>query len=65
LSLFNELKRRNVIRVSMAYLAGAWLILQVADTVIPWLELGDAVGRILLRDRYVDVRVDAGRHPFR
>jgi TolB-like protein len=32
----------------MAYLAGAWLILQVADTVIPWLELGDAVGRILL-----------------
>jgi hypothetical protein len=48
LSLFNELKRRNVIRVSMAYLAGAWLILQVADTVIPWLELGDAVGRILL-----------------
>jgi TolB-like protein len=47
-SLFNELKRRNVIRVSMAYLAGAWLILQVADTVIPWLGLGDAVGRILL-----------------
>ena len=32
----------------MAYLAGAWLILQVADTVIPWLELGDAVGRIVL-----------------
>ncbi len=32
----------------MAYLAGAWLILQVADTVIPWLGLGDAVGRILL-----------------
>jgi TolB-like protein/Tfp pilus assembly protein PilF len=47
-SLFNELKRRNVIRVSMAYLAGAWLILQVADTVIPWLGLGDAVGRIVL-----------------
>jgi len=32
----------------MAYLAGAWLIVQVADTVIPWLGLGDAVGRILL-----------------
>jgi TolB-like protein/Tfp pilus assembly protein PilF len=48
LSLFNELKRRNVIRVSMAYLAVAWLILQVADTVIPWLGLDDAVGRILL-----------------
>jgi TolB-like protein len=48
LSLFNELKRRNVIRVSMAYLAGAWLILQVADTVIPWLGLDDAIGRIVL-----------------
>jgi TolB-like protein len=47
-SLFNELKRRNVIRVGMAYLAGAWLILQVADTVIPWLGLDDSVGRILL-----------------
>lgn len=32
----------------MAYLAGAWLIVQVADTVIPWLGLSDAVGRILL-----------------
>ena len=30
------------------YLAGAWLILQVADTVIPWLGLSDAVGRVLL-----------------
>jgi TolB-like protein/Tfp pilus assembly protein PilF len=48
LSLLSELKRRNVIRVSMAYLAGAWLILQVADTVIPWLGPDDAVGRILL-----------------
>ena len=32
----------------MAYLAGAWLILQVADTVIPWLGLDDSVGRVLL-----------------
>ena len=32
----------------MAYLAGAWLVLQVADTVIPWLGLDDSVGRILL-----------------
>ena len=48
MTLFNELKRRNVIRVSMSYLAGSWLIFQVADTVIPWLGLSDAVGRILL-----------------
>jgi hypothetical protein len=34
-SLFVELKRRNVIRVLVAYLAGAWLLIQVADTVFP------------------------------
>ena len=32
-SLFEELKRRNVFRVSIAYVAIAWLILQVADIV--------------------------------
>jgi len=31
LSLFNELKRRNVFKVSAAYIVLAWLILQVAD----------------------------------
>jgi len=48
LSLFDELKRRNVIRVSMAYLAGAWLIVQVLDTIIPWMGLSEAVGRVTL-----------------
>lgn len=33
-SLFNELKRRNVIRVGIAYIVAAWLLLQVADVVI-------------------------------
>jgi TolB-like protein/thioredoxin-like negative regulator of GroEL len=33
LSLFNELKRRNVFRVALAYLAGAWLLLQIADVI--------------------------------
>lgn len=33
MSLFAELKRRNVIRVVAAYVAGAWLLIQVADTV--------------------------------
>ena len=31
--LFQELKRRNVFRVAIAYVAVAWLILQVADIV--------------------------------
>ena len=32
--LFEELKRRNVFRVAIAYLAVAWLILQAADIVL-------------------------------
>lgn len=32
--LFEELKRRNVFRVAVAYLAVAWLVLQVSDIVL-------------------------------
>jgi hypothetical protein len=31
---FNELKRRNVVRVAVAYLVSGWLVLQVVDVVI-------------------------------
>src|SRR5213593_1874675 len=34
-NLFTELKRRNVIRVAGLYLVGAWLLTQVASTVLP------------------------------
>jgi TolB-like protein/Tfp pilus assembly protein PilF len=34
MSFFNELKRRNVFRVGIAYLVGAWLLLQIADVVL-------------------------------
>ena len=34
MSLFNELKRRNVFRVGIAYVVVAWLVMQVADVVI-------------------------------
>jgi TolB-like protein/cytochrome c-type biogenesis protein CcmH/NrfG len=34
LSFFEELKRRNVFRVGIAYLVVAWLVMQVADVVI-------------------------------
>jgi TolB-like protein len=34
MSLFNELKRRNVFKVGIAYLVIAWLIMQVADVMI-------------------------------
>jgi len=35
MSLFVELKRRNVIRMAGLYLVGAWLLTQVAGTVLP------------------------------
>lgn len=35
MSLLNELSRRNVIRVAIAYLAGAWLLIQVLETLFP------------------------------
>ena len=34
MSFFEELKRRNVFRVGIAYLIGAWLVIQVADIVL-------------------------------
>ncbi len=41
MSLFSELKRRNVIRVAIAYLASSWLLITVADTVFPAFGLPD------------------------
>jgi adenylate cyclase len=35
MSLLDELKRRNVIRVAIAYVAIAWLLLQVAEMLLP------------------------------
>src|SRR2546430_1618347 len=34
-NLFSELKRRNVLRMAGLYLVGAWLVVQVAGTVLP------------------------------
>src|SRR5437867_12967800 len=34
-NLFAELKRRNVARIAGLYLVGAWLLVQVAGTVLP------------------------------
>ncbi|MEJ2513593.1 MAG: hypothetical protein P8102_00020 [Gammaproteobacteria bacterium] len=41
MSLFAELKRRNVIRVGVLYVVAAWLILQVADVLFGVLGLPD------------------------
>ncbi len=34
-NFFAELKRRNVIRMAGLYLVGAWLLTQVATTLLP------------------------------
>jgi adenylate cyclase len=38
-SFWGELKRRNVVRVAIAYVIVAWLLLQVSDTLVPALHL--------------------------
>ncbi len=38
---FSELKRRNVLKVAIAYLILSWLLVQVADVVFPALNLPD------------------------
>ena len=44
---FEELKRRNVFRVAIAYLVAAWLLLQVSDLLVPILELPEWAGKLI------------------
>jgi len=48
MSFFNELKRRNVFRVAIAYLVVAWLVLQVADVVINNIGAPDWVFQVIM-----------------
>ena len=45
--VFDELKRRNVIRVGIAYLIAAWLLLQVTDVLVPILSLPAFAARLV------------------
>jgi TolB-like protein/Flp pilus assembly protein TadD len=47
-SLLSELKRRNVIRVAIAYAVAAWLVLQVIDVILPILEIPNWVAQLVL-----------------
>ena len=54
-NFFSELKRRNVIRFAGLYLVGAWLIVQVASTVLPMFGAPEWLPRsivVLLVDRF-------------
>lgn len=45
--LWEEIKRRNVVKVGIAYLALAWLIIQVTDVAVPALNLPEALHSIV------------------
>src|SRR5256714_8385470 len=47
-NLFAELRRRNVIRFAGLYLVGAWLLVQVASTVLPMFGAPDWLPRTVV-----------------
>lgn len=47
-SFFEELKRRNVVRMAGLYLVGAWLLVQVAGTVLPMFGAPDWLPRSIV-----------------
>ncbi len=48
MSFMNELKRRNVIRVTIGYVAVSWLLIQVVETIFPLFGLPDSAARMLV-----------------
>ncbi len=48
MSLFEELKRRNVFRVGIAYVVGSWLLLQFTEVLSGLLELPPQVGPVVV-----------------
>lgn len=46
MTLYQELKRRNVIRVATAYVVAAWLVIQVIETIFPAFGFTDRAVRI-------------------
>ncbi|MFT5141229.1 MAG: TolB-like protein [Rhodothermales bacterium] len=48
MSFFEELRRRNVIRVGIAYAVASWLLLQLTDVLIELLELSTVAGKYIV-----------------
>ena len=48
MSLFEELKRRNVIRVAVLYLVSSWVLLQLTDVLSSLLKVPESVGSIVV-----------------
>jgi len=47
-NFFDELKRRNVFRVAIAYVAGSWLLIQVLETLFPIFGLPETSVRVFV-----------------
>ncbi len=48
IALFNELRRRKVIRVALVYVIGAWVIVQVADSTFEYLPLPEGSNTLVI-----------------
>ena len=48
MSLFQEIKRRNVLRVGAAYVVFSWLVIQVVETLFPVYGLSDVAIRLVV-----------------
>jgi hypothetical protein len=48
MSFFEELKRRNVVRVGIAYGVATWLLIQVTDIVFPRIGLPDSAVTLVI-----------------
>ncbi len=48
MSFFEELKRRNVVRVGIAYVIAAWILLQLTDVLVELLGLPDTAGKFIV-----------------
>jgi adenylate cyclase len=48
MSLFTELKRRNVFRVALFYIVAAWVVIQVAETLLPVFDVPDGALRAVV-----------------
>ena len=48
MSLWGEIRRRNVHRVAIAYVAAGWLLIQVVETLFPVFGLPDMAIRVVV-----------------
>jgi len=48
MSVFSELKRRNVIRIGLLYVIASWIILQVTEVGVSLLHIPSWLGKLIL-----------------